>query len=537
MPGASHVDTRSNVSWLARGVNAALGFVRILLIALTFSVASTAAAAEPDLSTPRRTLRFFVNSARMHDYATAAHALDLRDIPQERWAEEGPVLSRELELVFSQERRFDWDRVSDKPEGDSTDGRGVDVIGTVMLGGTEVPVRLVRMGDGTWRFGSGLVAVIPPLYEAYGPGWLGEHVPEVLNDFGFLDLAAWQWLGILLGLIAALFIAIVLGALGRRVALGIVRRTRATWDDRLVEAASGPTRLVVGLSVFAAAVHRVHLGVTAHKNFELLLRIAAIVAFCWCLLRAMRFLAEVLGDSLAQGDGLIARSHLTQILLLRRIGGLVVILLCSALVLLQFEALRSLGTSLLASAGVAGIVIGLAAQRPMSSLLAGLQLSLTQPVRLGDVVVIEGEWGRIEEITLTYVVVKIWDLRRLVVPITKILDAPFQNWTRAGSDLFGTVFLHADYRVPVDEVRQELERFVAGRPEWDGKQVSLSVTNVTDRAVELRALVSASDSDRCWDLRCAVREHLLAFLQKLEDGAVLPRTRFEPPPTALTKGT
>lgn len=345
--------------------------------------------------------------------------------------------------------------------------------------------------------------------------------------------AAWQWLGMFLGFAAALFVAVGLGALGRRVALAIVGRTRATWDDRLVEAASGPTRLVIGLAVFAAAVHRVHLGVTAHRNVELLLRIAAIVTFCWCLLRAMRFAAEVLVDRL-QGDGLIARSHLTQILMLRRIGGLVIIVLGSALVLLQFDALRSLGTSLLASAGVAGIVIGLAAQRPMASLLAGLQLSLTQPVRIGDVVVIEGEWGRIEEITLTFVVVRIWDLRRLVVPITKILDAPFQNWTRAGSDLIGTVFLHADYRVPVDEVRQELQRFVAGRTEWDRKQVSLQVTNASDRAVELRALVSASDSDRCWDLRCAVREHLLAFLQKMDDGAVLPRTRYEPPPTPIT---
>src|SRR5262249_10598443 len=157
--------------------------------------------------------------------------------------------------------------------------------------------------------------------------------------------------------------------------------------------------------------------------------------------------------------------------------------------------------------------IGIAAQRPLASLFAGLQLSLTQPVRIGDIVVVEGEQGRIEEIALTYVVVKIWDLRRLVVPITKILDAPLQNWTRAGTDLLGTVFLYADYRVPVDEVRRELERFVDGRPEWDRKEVSLHVTKVSDRSVELRALVLASDSDRCWDLRCAVREHLLGFLQ------------------------
>jgi len=505
--------------------------VRALLLTLSVVLGATAGAAESDLdlTTPRRALRFFVDSARAHDFTAAAKALDLRDIPQAQRAEKGPELARKLDLVFAQERRFDWDQVSDNPEGDSTDGPRIDVIGTIPVGGTNIPVRLVRSPDGTWQFGSGVVAAIPELYKLYGPGWLGEHVPAVLTQFGFLDLAAWQWLGLLLGFSLALFVALVLGALARRVALRIVRRTRATWDDRFVEAASGPARLVLGLAVFAAAVHGVHLGVTAHQNAQLLLRIAADIAFCWCGLRAIRFAAEVLGDRLAQSDGAIARSHLTQILLLRRIAGLVVVVLSGALVLLQFDALRSFGTSLLASAGVAGIVIGLAAQRPMASLLAGLQLSLTQPVRIGDVVVIEGEWGTIEEITLTYIVVKIWDLRRLVVPITKILDAPFQNWTRAGSDLLGTVFVYADYRVPVDEVRRELERFVAGRPEWDRKHVSLQVTNASDRAVELRALVSALDSSRCWDLRCAVREHLLAFVQKLGDGAVLPRTRLEGP--------
>src|SRR5262249_11840675 len=159
-------------------------------------------AAEPDLSTPRRALRFFDESARAHDFASAARVLDLGGVPDE----EGPVLARELQLVFEQERRFDWDKVSDRPEGDSTDGLGSELIGKIPLGGAEVPVRLVRFPDGSWRIGSRVVRVTPALYKAYGPGWLGEHIPAPLTNFGFLDLAAWQWLGILLGVTVAFIV-------------------------------------------------------------------------------------------------------------------------------------------------------------------------------------------------------------------------------------------------------------------------------------------------------------------------------------------
>jgi small-conductance mechanosensitive channel len=214
-------------------------------------------------------------------------------------------------------------------------------------------------------------------------------------------------------------------------------------------------------------------------------------------------------------------------MVLRRVAGAVVILIGGALVLFQFEGMRALGTSLLASAGVAGIVVGLAAQRSLSTLLAGIQLSITQPVCVGDVVIVEGEWGTVEEITLTYVVVKVWDLRRLVLPIRKFLEEPFQNWTRTGTDLLGTVFIHADYRVPVDVVRRELERFVTAQPLWDRKVVGVQVTNASERTVEIRALVSAADASSAWDLRCAVREFLVQLLQRLDGGRYLPRTRVE----------
>jgi small-conductance mechanosensitive channel len=191
-----------------------------------------------------------------------------------------------------------------------------------------------------------------------------------------------------------------------------------------------------------------------------------------------------------------------------------------------FEPVRQLGTSILATAGIAGIIIGFAAQRSISTLLAGLQIALTQPIRLDDVVIVENEWGRIEDISLTYVTVRIWDQRRLIVPINHFIEQPFQNWTRSSADILGTVFLHVDYRAPLAEIRTELDRILAESPYWDGKVKVLQVTDAGPQTLELRALGSAADASLAWDLRCEVREKLVTFLQQHHPDS-LPRVRAE----------
>jgi small-conductance mechanosensitive channel len=195
-------------------------------------------------------------------------------------------------------------------------------------------------------------------------------------------------------------------------------------------------------------------------------------------------------------------------------------------VLLTFERVRQLGTGLLASAGVAGIVLGFAAQRSLSTILAGIQIALTQPIRVDDVVIVENEWGRIEEITLTYVVVRIWDKRRLVLPIVYFIERPFQNWTRVSADLLGTVNLHLDYSVPVDEIRAECKRILDGTPLWDGEAWCVQVTETTEHCMVVRPLFSARNASDQWDLRCEVREKLVAFVQRNYPQA-LPRVRAE----------
>ncbi|HAE37799.1 MAG TPA: hypothetical protein DCG57_04070, partial [Candidatus Riflebacteria bacterium] len=196
--------------------------------------------------------------------------------------------------------------------------------------------------------------------------------------------------------------------------------------------------------------------------------------------------------------------------------------------LMVFETVRQLGTSILASAGVVGIIVGLSAQKTIAMLLAGLQIALTQPIRIEDVVIVENEWGWIEEITLTYVVVRIWDLRRLVVPINYFIEKPFQNWTRNSADILGAVSIFVDYTVPVDEVRAAVREIVAASPLWDKKVCGVQITNTTDRAMEMRVLVSAQSSGQAWDLRCEVREKLVAFIQmKYPD--CLPKIRTDSP--------
>jgi hypothetical protein len=192
--------------------------------------------------------------------------------------------------------------------------------------------------------------------------------------------------------------------------------------------------------------------------------------------------------------------------------------------LMVFDSVRQFGASILASAGVAGIVVGFAAQRSIATLLAGFQIALTQPIRVDDVVIVENEWGRIEEITLTYVVVRIWDQRRLVVPITYFIEQPFQNWTRTSSEMLATVFLHTDYTVSVGALRDELTRILSRSTLWDQRVNVLQVTDAREHTLEIRALASAADASRAWDLRCEIREQLVVFVQE-NYPASLPKLR------------
>jgi small-conductance mechanosensitive channel len=253
-----------------------------------------------------------------------------------------------------------------------------------------------------------------------------------------------------------------------------------------------------------------------------------IALVAWFLIKMAYVLEDYITSRFDIGvrDNLRARKIHTQFKVLKRITIVIVGILAFGTMLMTFESVRQLGTTILASAGVVGIVVGMAAQRTIATFIAGLQIAITQPIRVDDVVIVENEWGRIEEITLTYVVVKIWDLRRLIVPITYFIESPFQNWTRTSADILGTVFVYTDYNVPVDAVREELHNILKKSEHWDGKVCVLQVTNASDRTMELRALMSSADASAAWSLRCEVREKLIEFI-KAEYPQALPRMRAE----------
>jgi small-conductance mechanosensitive channel len=262
------------------------------------------------------------------------------------------------------------------------------------------------------------------------------------------------------------------------------------------------------------------------RGFQKTGEVLFILSIAWAIIAAIRigknrFLQNF---DIGVADNLKMRKVHTQYNILEKILVFIIILIATAIALMLFDGVRNVGVSLFASAGIAGLIIGLAAQKALGTILAGLQIAITQPIRLDDVVIVENEWGWIEEINLTYVVVRIWDKRRLVVPSTYFLDKPFQNWTRTSADILGTVFIYADYTIPFEPLRKELTRLLESSPYWDKKVNVLQVTDAKEQTLEIRALMSAATSPQAWDLRVYIREKLIEFIQK-EYPECLPRTR------------
>lgn len=326
----------------------------------------------------------------------------------------------------------------------------------------------------------------------------------------------------------SVIIGIVISLVMQKVIERLSVKTDNILDDLLVKHCRGPARLIFPVLVFYFFQPLLKAPVEVSNFLARLFSIVLILAMAWLVTKLTLVLEDYLLHQyrMDDKDNLKARKINTQVRVLRKVVILVAGVLALGLILMSFSRVRQLGTSILASAGVLGIILGFAAQRSIATLIAGLQIAITQPIRLDDVVIVENEWGRIEEITLTYVVIRIWDLRRLIVPITYFLEKPFQNWTRVSADLLGSVFLYVDYSVPVDAIRKELKQILASSSLWDKKVCVLQVTDTTDKSMEIRALLSAADSSAAWELRCLVREKLIDFIRRAYPDS-LPKLRTE----------
>jgi small-conductance mechanosensitive channel len=275
----------------------------------------------------------------------------------------------------------------------------------------------------------------------------------------------------------------------------------------------------------------------AAKGSSVLLIVAVTLVLFQAVKTAQQ--ALLLRFDITAADNLKARAMYTQVHVIGRVVYVGVGLFAIACILMLFQQVRHVGTSLLASAGIMGIIAGVAGQKTLANLIAGFQIALSQPIRQDDVVIVEGEWGRIEEITLSYVVVHIWDDRRLILPLTYFVEKPFQNWTRSSAQLLGSVFVWVDYSFPIDEGRKALERIIEASPHWDRRFWNLQVTDATEKTMQLRVLATSADSSQSWDLRCEIREKLIAFIQEHHPRS-LPMVRAqvvgEEPPAAVRAG-
>ncbi|MGE5087798.1 MAG: mechanosensitive ion channel family protein [Candidatus Levyibacteriota bacterium] len=338
------------------------------------------------------------------------------------------------------------------------------------------------------------------------------------------DLRAWL-------ITCAIALAAALAAsIGHRLAWALAARPAAArvMLRSLLRSTERPARVVLILFALQFVWDAASPDVPGLRAVEHVTLLALTAALGWLGVRCVSGVADAVFQlhPVDRSDNLHARQVRTQTGVLAMVASGLIVFVTLVLALMSFPAVRTIGASLLASAGVAGIVVGVAARPVLGNLIAGLQLGLTQPLRLDDVVVIEGEWGRVEQIRASYVIVKIWDERRLIVPLQWFIEHPFANWTLTSAELIGAVHLWVDYRLPLAPLRAELERLCRGAPQWDRRVCNLQVTEANERAMQLRALVSAANSGDTWDLRCLVREGLVAWIQERYP-EYLPRTRVD----------
>lgn len=343
------------------------------------------------------------------------------------------------------------------------------------------------------------------------------------------DAATWRDIAMSAGLALA---AIAVGALVHTIAFAILKRVsvraRNPWFETGVERSRKPGRLIFPLLIITFLVPALPLPEGARDILGHVASLLFIASIAYLLVTLVHLLRDFLLSryDVSATDNLSARRVYTQVQVMEKVLLSVIAVATVAFMLMTFEGVRQVGVSILASAGIVGIILGLAAQKTIGTLFAGIQIAITQPIRLDDVVIVEGEWGWIEEISLTYVVVRIWDQRRLVLPITYFIETPFENWTRTSSDILGTVFMYVDYTVPVEAIRAELERLLETTELWDGRVAGVQVTDWQANVLEVRLLVSAADSGAAWDLRCLLREKMVEFVAR-EYPDSLPRVRAE----------
>jgi small-conductance mechanosensitive channel len=520
----------------------------IVCLSWLFSLGVSLAAASPsngfsgssfdlDRSTPLRTVELFQRATEQGQFTRAASALDLRLLPKDEHAQAGPELARQLRFVLDQLLPLRAIQLSNEEQGNPEDGAAREKLGHIRLNELDVPVDLQLTPDGkggaVWLFSANTVRSIPMLYERVGPGLFGDHAPAWSFRHSVLGLALWQLLALVIVALSALAIGNIVARLTSSLSRRIAKRTANTWDDALVQRLQGPCTWLFGSVLTDVGVPLVRLTPYAEGKVSKVTQLVAILATTWLVVRIVHALAalalaraEVRGLEL---DEVVRHGQRTRVILMRQLGVFLVSFVGVALALTQFDSVRQVGVSLLASAGVVGVVVGIAAQKSVANVLAGVQISWAQPIRIGDRVRILDDVGWIEEVTLTYVAMKTWDGRRRMFPITYFTENHFENWSRTDESKIAVVTVHTDYALPLEPLRKQLAAWLEGDDDRERLEFELVVFDAKESTMLLRFTAPAKDASCAFELSCRVREKLVGYLQQTEGGRYLPRHRIEAP--------
>ncbi|TVR98055.1 MAG: hypothetical protein EA416_00305 [Trueperaceae bacterium] len=496
------------------------------------------------LRTPRSALEMFLEAGKDGRFDEAAGVLNLSDLSMSHRRERGPDLAEKLYFVLDRRLGVDWSEVPDRPDGARdmsaafADNEALTApaprtnlrVGEISGDTAPVEIRLERIQPSdmppVWLIARSTVRSIDALYEKHGPGWIERNAPSwALTRFGAAPV--WQWLG---------FVLLVLFSFG--VGMGIQRlvlRVLANSDREqlrgLVSDVARPLAVLTNVSVlWLTSTTLLSLPGAPGRWIATTLTALFVVAITWLAMNAANVLSEYIAQhwlgGWSESDGKEAQRRRTNLSVARRTIVFAVLLIGLAIAMAQFEGFRTVGASLLASAGVAGIILGVAAQGSLSNIMAGIQIALTRLIQIGDTVYFQESWGTVEDITYTYVIIRTWDQRRIAVPNHHIISTPLENWAMIHTNMIMPVVLHVDYRTPIDVLRRRYEEVLEAAEGWDRVQAPrLQVIDANEDTLQIRVLCSAGDAFTAWDLHCRVREELVAFLRDWDDGRYLPRSR------------
>lgn len=496
-----------------------------------------------NLQTPQATLEHFVISCRNKNFKEAAYALNFNLFPDNITEQEAINVSQKLYFVMDQRVAINWDGLSDRPDGQvdirTTTNQAVAgkprrsvVFGEAQIENRDIIFRLQRVKyqdyGAFWLISANTVENTEELYQVYGPTFLDRYMPTWSQaKIGTVPL----WKPVLTFLL--LIVSYILG----KVVILLIRRIAQSFDRPIIMALSKklgvPAALATGVLFFYISLNELisYSGAYSSTIYAILLAIV-IASGTWFFMRildfAMRYVAEhKIGDVTSENSH-ESRQLFTYLSVARRILTFTVVIIGTSIILSQFRSMEKLGVSMLASAGLATIILGIAAQSTLGNIIAGVQIALTKPARIGDTVLIEDRWGYVEDIRFTYMIVRTWDLRRLIVPLKNVISDTFENLSITSPHSLNEIELYVDYRVDVDKLRAKFKELLEASEDWDEEHPPIiQVTEMTEKSLKVRAICSASTAVIAWDLHCRLREQMVAYIKELEEGIYFTRSRVE----------